>query len=266
MKSCTEIDDDVTSAPPWHDAMSHESHEMQFQSFVERYVATLFAQCRQIATVFETGDRAVANEIPAGIAFPLVDFDISLEDEKEAIWNEFMYVYVKLIGLFWSVSDVLERCVWMLGRTQVLSLHQWINQCINRNNRRNLPDPAGPEQREVPHLDHGASPSQRCSLSSKCVGIHSEVSTVWIPRNRRRTKCSVFWVQASRLQRILDGVASPSFRRRKGTSRCEKSEARGRGSDCTRRTSIRRDVTRFILFLKMLTHSDFEESSMWMLV
>ena len=31
-------------------------HEMQFQSFVERYVATFFAQCRQIATVFETGE------------------------------------------------------------------------------------------------------------------------------------------------------------------------------------------------------------------
>ena len=57
-------------------------HEMQFQSFVERYVATLFAQCRQIATVFETGDGPkVANEIPrAGIALPILDFEsISLD-------------------------------------------------------------------------------------------------------------------------------------------------------------------------------------------
>ena len=29
------------------------SDDFHFQSFVERYVATLFAQCRQIATVFE---------------------------------------------------------------------------------------------------------------------------------------------------------------------------------------------------------------------
>ena len=59
-------------------------HEMQFQSFVERYVATLFAQCRQIATVFETGDGPkVANEIPrAGIALPILDFEsISLEKD-----------------------------------------------------------------------------------------------------------------------------------------------------------------------------------------
>lgn len=32
------------------------SDDFRFQSFVERYVATLFAQCRQIATVFENFD------------------------------------------------------------------------------------------------------------------------------------------------------------------------------------------------------------------
>lgn len=76
-------------SPVFDGAPCERRHEMQFQSFVERYVATLFAQCRQIATVFETGDGPkVANEIPrAGIALPILDFESISLDEKDGNWG-----------------------------------------------------------------------------------------------------------------------------------------------------------------------------------
>lgn len=55
--------------------------ELQFQGFVERYVATLFAQCRQIATVFETGDEPrvaniTATALPGIVATQHLETDV----------------------------------------------------------------------------------------------------------------------------------------------------------------------------------------------
>lgn len=60
--------------------------ELQFQGFVERYVATLFAQCRQIATVFETGDEPrVAVTAPPEIATQLLPDVFPLEKHVTVI-------------------------------------------------------------------------------------------------------------------------------------------------------------------------------------
>jgi len=166
-------------------------HEMQFQSFVERYVATLFAQCRQIATVFETGDGPkVADDIPrAGIALPILDFESISLDEKDA------------------TSSMALATLGAELEPDVLPPHGPMPSAPSGPSRRPT-RPAGPKKSSMP-------------------------PGPWSTRES----------EASRLQRILDGVASPSFRRsRHGTSsRGDRPEARNSPSkDSVRRNSIRR--------------------------
>lgn len=185
------------------------SDDFRFQSFVERYVATLFAQCRQIATVFENFDLETDEVAALKARTQLKQPEATFIDEASPIVRE--------VG---NVADV--------GNVAVpATLGPQIVPCDSYDVHLDVPDAPGASKPSKPFspVAPPGSPSRRSSIS-------------------RPGPWSTCESEASRLRRILDGVVAPSSpcrrRFRRSATRDHGGGEKSRPSKDVRRNSIRR--------------------------